>query len=129
MKIEHIGIWVEDIEKMRRFYQEYFGMVFGEKYINPQKKFESYFLSFHGGEARIELMRRPDISGSCGERGFLKGLAHLAIALGCAEAVDQLTERLRQDGYSVASEPRTTGDGYYESAVLDPEGNYLELFF
>lgn len=74
-------------------------------------------------------MRRPDISDSCGERGFLKGLAHLAIALGSAEAVDQLTERLRQDGYTVASEPRTTGDGYYESAVLDPEGNYLELFF
>ena len=86
-----------------------------------------YFLTFNESGARIELMHRPDIANSVSLRSFQKGLAHIAISLGGKEAVDTLTERFRNDGITVASEPRTTGDGYYESAVLDPEGNYIEL--
>lgn len=127
MRIDHLAIWVEDIEKMRQFYQTYFGATCGEKYVNQKKNYESYFLSFGNGETRVELMHRPDIAEFLGKRGFMHGMAHWAISMGNAGAVNELTERLRKDGYTIASEPRTTGDGYYESAVLDPEGNYLEL--
>jgi len=105
----------------------FFDVSCGEKYINPVKKYTSYFLSFSEGGARIELMNRPDIAENTSQRGFLTGLAHISISLGGKDAVDELTERLRKNGYTIASEPRTTGDGYYESAVLDPEGNYIEL--
>ena len=127
MKIEHLAIWVNDIELMRQFYVTYFGMVCNEKYTNTKKQFESYFLSFAGGAARIELMRKPGIAPNTGHNNATIGLAHFAIAISNSEAVNQLTERLRADGYTIASEPRTTGDGYYESAVIDPEGNYVEI--
>ena len=127
MKIEHIAIWVDDLEKMRQFYRTYFNVSCGEKYVNPKKQYASYFLSFGPGQSRIELMHRPDIGENTGKRGFTKGLAHLSLSLGSKEAVNQLTERLRKADYTIASEPRTTGDVYYESAVLDPEGNYIEL--
>lgn len=126
MKIEHIAIWVDDIELIRDFYIKYFGVTSGEKYINPKRNFSSYFLTFDEGETRIELMHIPAMD-SPASRGNLKGLAHLAISVGGKQAVDTLTEKLRQDGYTIAGEPRTSGDGYYESAVLDPEGNYVEI--
>lgn len=127
MKIEHIAVWVDDIEAMREFYTTYFDMICGEKYVNPNKGYTSYFLSFGDGCARIELMNRPDISSPATNRGMTKGWAHLSITVGDKEAVNCLTERLRSDGYTIAGEPRTSGDGYYESVVLDPEGNYIEL--
>lgn len=129
MRIEHLAVWVDDIEKMRTFYLTYFDAVCGEKYVNPNKNYTSYFLSFGEGGCRIELMHRPDISDntSAPKRGFVKGLAHFAVSLGSADAVTGLTERLRADGYVVEGEPRTTGDGYFESIVLDPEGNFIEI--
>jgi lactoylglutathione lyase len=127
MKIEHLAIWVNDLELMKRFYVTYFGMLCNEKYTNARKQFESYFLSFDEGAARIELMRRPGILPNTGHNNAAIGLAHFAMALSSSEEVNILTERLRADGYTIASEPRTTGDGYYESAVLDPEGNYVEI--
>ncbi|MCC8155646.1 MAG: VOC family protein [Tannerellaceae bacterium] len=127
MKIEHVAIWVEDIEKMRQFYLTYFDVSCGDKYVNPTKNYTSYFLTFNERGCRIELMHRPDIAGATGKRGFLKGLAHIAIRVGSKEKVNQMTERFRKDGYTVAGEPRTSGDGYYESAVLDAEGNYIEI--
>ncbi len=127
MKIEHIAIWAEDIELMRTFYQSYFGMQSSGKYENPAKKFSSYFLSFGEGSARMELMHRPGIADAGGKRGALKGLAHLAISVGSEANVDRLTERLRADNYTIEAEPRRTGDGYYESVVLDPEGNCVEI--
>lgn len=126
MKIDHIAIWVDDIERLRTFYTEYFPLTCGNRYHNPRRNFTSYFLSFGEGTTRIELMHIPDMPSPSG-RGNLKGLAHLAISVGGKAAVDSLTERLRADGYTILSEPRTTGDGYYESAVADPEGNYLEI--
>ena len=126
MRIEHLAIYAEDIELLRNFYIKYFDLSSGEKYINPKKNFNSYFLSFGEDKTRIELMHKPDMASSA-SRGNLKGLAHFAISVGGKENVNALTERLREDGYTIASEPRTSGDGYYESAVLDPEGNYVEI--
>jgi len=127
MKLEHIAIWVRDLEGMREFYTRYFNMNSNDKYVNPAKGYSSYFLSFPGSDTRIELMHRPDISEYTGNRGMTHGLAHISISIGSSEKVDELTEILRREGYKIAGEPRTTGDGYYESVVLDPEGNYLEI--
>ena len=127
MKLEHTAVWVDDIELMREFYLKYFDVSSNDKYINPAKNYTSYFLTFNDGGSRIELMNRPDVAENDKSRYMQKGLAHICISIGGKEAVNALTERFRQDGFTIASEPRTSGDGYYESAVLDPEGNYIEL--
>ncbi len=126
MRIEHIAIWADNIELLRDFYMKFFNMACGNKYTNPAKNFTSYFLSFGEGMTRIELMHIPGMENPAG-RGNLKGLAHFAISVGSRVMVDELTERLKADGYTILSEPRTTGDGYYESAIADPEGNYVEI--
>ena len=127
MKIEHLALWVADLERMRSFYIQYFGMRSGEKYVNATKQFTSYFLSFKGSATRLELMYRPDVRDHTGKKEITNGLTHFAISVGSKEKVDQLTEQLREEGYMIAGEPRTTGDGYYESIVLDPEGNHIEI--
>lgn len=127
MQIAHIGIWTNQLEELKRFYITFFGGVANDKYINPMKGFESYFIRFDG-EAAIEIMSRTDIkeSRNQADREYI-GLAHLAFSVGSTTKVDQLTEQLRQAGYRVASEPRTTGDGFYESVILDPDGNRIEI--
>lgn len=125
MKIEHIAIWVSGIEEMRRFYEQYFNAKAGEKYVNLKKNFTSYFLNFAEG-ARLELMHKPEISALVHQDEHL-GFIHFAISVGSKEKVDSLTEQLRQDGFKITGEPRTTGDEYYESVVLDPEGNRIEI--
>ena len=127
MKIEHLAIWVDDLEKMRQFYLTYFEVTSGEKYTNAKKGFTAYFLQFGEDKTRLEIMNRTDIVHEPDKRGFMKGIAHFAISVGGKDAVNNLTERFRADGYTIESEPRTTGDGYYESVVLDPEGNYVEI--
>jgi lactoylglutathione lyase len=127
MRIEHVAFWVDNLETMCKFYSDYFSAVCGEKYVNPKKGYSSYFLKFPDGESRIELMSRLDIVDAPYKRGFMKGIAHMAFSVGNKEKVDNLTERLRGDNFVIESEPRTTGDGYYESVVLDPEGNYIEI--
>lgn len=127
MKIEHIAIWVKDLERSRAFYQKYFGAVSHEKYHNSVKNFQSYFLSFENG-CRLEIMTRPDIKES--ENSYKSqqyGIIHLAFSVASKQKVDELTELLRNDGYQIAGEPRTTGDGYYESVILDPENNIIEI--
>ena len=127
MKIEHVAIWTRDLELLKSFYETYFGAHAGPKYINPVRQFESCFLSFDSG-ARLELMSMPAIEGGAdGEAMQRAGYAHIAISTGSEAAVDALTQRLRDDGYAVLSEPRRTGDGYYESCVLDPDGNRIEI--
>ncbi len=127
MKIEHLAIWCRDIESLRQFYQRYFLAKAGNRYHNPAKNFQSYFLSFDEG-SRLELMEMPTIPNSANdiEKQFT-GLTHFALSVGSKQRVDELTEALRRDGYSIVGEPRTTGDGYYESVVLDPEGNRIEI--
>ncbi|MEL6143215.1 MAG: VOC family protein [Bacteroidota bacterium] len=127
MRIEHLAIWATDLEKMKTFYEKYFGAKAGGKYHNPSKNFTSYFLSFESG-CRLELMHKPEIPAN--KNGVLEqyiGLIHFAIAVGSKEKVDQLTQELKSNGYKVIGEPRTTGDGYYESVVLDPEQNRIEI--
>ena len=126
MRIEHLAIWVNDLEAMRAFYEGYFGAKTGAKYHNPKKNFTSYFLSFSEG-ARLELMTNPEISSVAAPAKKRMGLIHFAISVGSKGAVDALTEKLRKNGFLIIGEPRTTGDGYYESVVLDPEGNRIEL--
>jgi lactoylglutathione lyase len=127
MKIEHLGLWVKDLELMRSFYLKYFDTHAGEKYINPKTQFESYFILFGESKTRLELMTRPDILSDNSKRGFNMGIAHFAISVGGKDKVNELTEQIRNDNFTIFSEPRTTGDGYYETVVLDPEGNYLEI--
>ena len=127
MQIEHLAIWVSDLEGMRAFYLEYFETTSGEKYVNSRTTFDAYFIYFGGDRTRLELMTRPDIAPNDGRRGFTMGIAHFAISVGGKDKVNALTERLRKDNFTIFSEPRTTGDGYYESVVLDPEGNYVEI--
>lgn len=127
MKIEHIAMWVRDLEKQKSFYEKYFRATVGEKYINQKKNFQSYFLSFDDGP-RLEMMQRPDIPVNINNiYDQYSGLIHFAISLGSKEAVDQLTVRLKNDGFEILDGPRTTGDGYYESVALDPEGNRIEI--
>jgi lactoylglutathione lyase len=127
MRIEHVAIWTHDLERSRHFYETYFEGRSNAKYVNPRKQFESYFLAFADG-ARLELMQRPDVPSSLNDvdRQFT-GYIHLAFSIGSREAVDALTDRLRADGYRILNGPRTTGDGYYESSVLDPDGNRIEI--
>ncbi len=125
MKIEHIALYVNDLEAAKDFFVKYFGAVPGERYHNEKTDFCSYFLSFDDG-ARIEIMTKPDI---CDEKKnpARTGYAHLAFSSGSKEAVDELTEKLKADGFEVLSDPRTTGDGYYESCIVGFEGNIIEI--
>ena len=127
MKIEHLAIWVADLELVRDFYQKHFKASASAKYHNPDKEFSSYFMTFPDGGARLEIMESPKVSANAGHRGLQQGQAHFAIAVGSEQEVRMLTDRLRVQGHKVVSEPRTTGDGYYESVVLDPEGNPIEI--
>jgi len=127
MKIDHIAIWTKQLEKMRHFYEHYFNGKAGDKYLNPRKNFESYFLEFDGG-SRLELMEKLEVDSKLhnDEENYL-GITHFAFSSGSKTNVHKLTEDLRKDGYKVIGEPRTTGDGYYESIVLDPDGNKVEI--
>lgn len=127
MKIEHLAIWTTQLEALKAFYVQYFDAVANEQYYNPSKQFRSYFLSFGKG-ARLELMEMPGIPANANDvvRQYT-GLIHFAMSTGSKEKVDALTETLRQAGYTVLGEPRVTGDGYYESVILDPDSNRIEI--
>ncbi|UOB17698.1 VOC family protein [Abyssalbus ytuae] len=126
MKIEHIAMWVKDLERMKEFYIKFFECTSNDKYYNPKKNFTSYFLSFKSG-ARLELMHRPDIEEVFYKSNIILGLTHLAISVGSREKVNQLTAKIKENGYKIIGEPRVTGDGYYESVISDPEGNLIEI--
>lgn len=125
--IDHVALWVNDLDAMCRFYASAFGAEIGALYENPGKGFASRFLTLEQG-ARLELMTTRTLQPAVHEPGAQRmGLTHLAIALGSEETVDRVTERLRATGAPVLDGPRRTGDGYYESVALDPEGNRIEL--
>ena len=125
MKIEHIALYVNDLEAARDFFVKYFEAESNDGYHNPRTSFRSYFLSFGNG-SRLELMTKPDLTDS-GDLLNRFGYAHIAFSTGSKEAVDSLTARLSSDGFPVISGPRTTGDGYYESCILGFEGNIIEI--
>jgi lactoylglutathione lyase len=127
MRIDHVAIWTYDLEGLHNFYMHYFDASSNSGYYNHSKEFHSYFLSFESG-CRIELMEMPNIPKSKNDSiKQFTGLIHLAINMGSKEKVDSLVEQLRADGFKIVSEPRTTGEGYYESVILDPDGNRVEI--
>ena len=125
MRIEHIAMYVKDLEAAKEFFIKYFNATSNERYHNKTTDFRSYFLNFDDG-ARLEIMNRPqmvDDEKNLNRRGYI----HIAFSLGSKAAVDALTERIKNDGYDVISGPRTTGDGYYESCIVGIEGNQIEI--
>jgi len=127
MKIDHVAIWAKDIEKLKSFYEKYFNAKSNNRYTNPKNFFESYFLSFESG-ARIEIMQKPEIPDTKNDvyEQFI-GITHISFYLNSEKEVDELTEKLKNDGIKIIDGPRKTGDGSYESAFLDPEGNRIEI--
>ena len=124
MKIEHVALYVNDLEAARDFFVKYLGGVSNDGYHNAED-FRSYFISFDVG-ARLEIMNKPVLKDQ--EKIIERtGYSHIAFSVGSKEYVDELTERLRQDGYEVVSGPRTTGDGYYESCIFAIEDNLIEI--
>jgi lactoylglutathione lyase len=125
MRIEHVALYVKDLEAAREFFITYLEGEANDGYYNPKTGFRSYFIRFGDG-ARLELMNKPDMTDL--EKPLARtGYAHLAFSVGSEARVDQLTERLRVAGYLVLSGPRTIGDGYYESCILAFEGNQIEI--
>ncbi len=125
MRVDHLAMYVNDIEATREFFQRYFNAKSNDGYHNKTTGFCSYFLTFEDG-SRLEIMNRPDCVDA--EKSLMRtGFAHIAFGLGSKEAVDTMTERFKTDGFKVISGPRTTGDGYYESCILDMEGNQIEI--
>ena len=125
MKIEHIAMYVNDLEAAKDFFVTYLDGKANELYHNKSTDFRSYFISFDDG-ARLEIMTKPEISDPAKDNART-GYAHVAFSVGSAEKVDELTALLKADGYEVLSGPRTTGDGYYESCVVAVEGNQIEI--
>jgi lactoylglutathione lyase len=127
MRIEHLALWTDDLDRCAAFYERYLGATRGARYTNPAKGFESIFLSFTDG-ARLEIMRTTTLAPEASAPGAQRmGLTHFAVSLGSEAAVDALTAHLRADGFPILDGPRRTGDGYYESVTLDPDGNRIEL--
>lgn len=125
MKIDHIAMYVNDLEKTREFFIKYLGAVSNEGYHNKTTDFRSFFLSFEDG-ARLEIMNKPQMDDV--EKDLVRtGYVHIAFNVGSKEKVDELTVRMKTDGYEVVSGPRTTGDGYYESCIIGIEGNQIEI--
>ena len=125
MRIEHIALYANDLERARKFFIKYLGAESNEGYHNPKTNFRSYFLSFDDG-ARLEIMNKSEMSDQPKDLART-GYAHIAFSVGSKEKVDDLTNQLKLDGYEVISGPRTTGDGYYESCIVAIEGNQIEI--
>ena len=125
MKIDHIAIYVENLEATKEFFIKYFNATANNLYHNPKTELSTYFLSFEDN-TRLEIMSRPNMI-KTEFNLYRQGFIHLSFSRGNKEKVNELTARLKNDGYKILSGPRTTGDGYYESCVLGPENNILEL--
>ena len=126
MRIDHAALFCRDLEQMRQFFIDYFDARSNEQYHNPRTGLRTYILSFTEGSTRLELMLRPDVQDAEPSQSAI-GYVHLSFAVGSKKGVDLLTRRLAADGYTVTSGPRTTGDGYYESCILGPEGIQIEI--
>ena len=128
MTLEHVAIWTTELETLKDYYVRYFDGVPNEKYVNPKKGFESYFLSFESG-ARLELMSMPGVPVNRNDTVESQhlGIIHLAFGVSSPSLVDKKAEHLREAGYTILSGPRVTGDGYYEFETLDPDNNRLEV--
>ena len=128
MILEHVAIWTRQLEEMKDYYVKYFQAVPNEKYENPSKKFESYFLEFESG-ARLELMRKEGVPENKNDTVGTQhtGIIHLAFGVDSMKEVEDKARELSEDGFAILSGPRKTGDGYYEFETLDPDNNRLEV--
>ncbi|WP_026490263.1 VOC family protein [Butyrivibrio sp. XBB1001] len=125
MKIEHVAMYVNNLDTVRDFFVKYLGGKSNDGYHNVNTDFRSFFISFDDG-ARLELMNKPGLVDA--EKQLTRtGYIHIAFSVGSKEKVDELTDRLKNDGFEVVSGPRTTGDGYYESCIVAIEGNQIEI--
>lgn len=128
MILEHVAIWSKDIEKLKTYYCSYFGAVSNDMYPNASKNFKSYFLSFETG-ARLEIMQKPEIPGNLNDTIVAQhiGIIHLAFGVNTMQEVNDKATELQNDGFTILSGPRKTGDGYYEFETLDLDNNRLEV--
>ena len=125
MKIDHIAMYVCDLEGARDFFVQYFGARSNTGYHNVRTGFRSFFLSFDD-KTRLELMSKPQMT-DCEKQRNRTGFIHLSFSIGSKEQGDELTAQLKADGFEVIDGPRTTGDGYYESCIVGFEGNLIEI--
>lgn len=125
MKIDHIALYVNDLERCKDFFVKYFFGKANDCYHNKTSGFKSYFITFEDG-CRLEIMNKPDVEND-ESKSIKTGFIHIAFSVGSKEKVDELTEKLKKEGFKVLSDPRTTGDGYYESCILDIENNQIEI--
>ena len=125
MVIEHMAMYVNDLEKTRDFFVRFLDGKSNDGYRNEKTGFRSYFISFDSG-ARLEIMTKPDMSDNTKDLNRT-GYAHIAFSMGSKERVDELTKKISDAGFEVVSGPRVTGDGYYESCIVAVEGNQIEL--
>ena len=125
-KIDHIALYCVDLEAMREFWMKHFGCMPNDLYYNPRTGLKTYILSFPDGGARLEIMQRPEVTESHTDI-YRAGFIHMSVAVGSKETVDSKTKELQAAGYECISGPRTTGDGYYESCVVGPEGILIEI--
>ena len=125
MKLDHIALYVLDLEQAKDFFIRYFDATANDMYHNPRTGLKTYFLSFSDG-ARLEIMHRTDVVPTPFNE-FRQGYIHISFSVGSKENVDTLPRRLSEDGYKVLSGPRITGDGYYESCVQGFENNLIEI--
>ncbi|MRS06002.1 glyoxalase/bleomycin resistance/extradiol dioxygenase family protein [bacterium] len=127
MKIDHIAIWTKQLDKLKSFYVDNFSATVYQQFINPKTQYESYRLSFPNG-VQLELMQAPDVVKNFHTlTSRVTGYSHLAFSVGSQAEVEKVTDHLRSKGCLVIDLPRVTGDGYYESIVLDPDGNRIEI--
>lgn len=127
LKVHHIAIYTPDLERLRKFYCNYFNAKSNELYHNEETDLMTYFLTFDDG-SKIEIMTKPELSMINNKFDYF-GFSHIAMAMESKKRVDEITEKIKNDGYELKSEPRITGDGYYESCILDPDGNKIEIIF
>lgn len=125
IKLDHVAMYVHDLEKMKDFFVRFFSAQANQMYHNPNTGLRTYFLTFADG-SRLELMTRPEVLNQ-EKADFLGGYTHIAFSVGSKEFVDDLTNILKNNGYNVISGPRKTGDGYYESCIQGPENNLIEI--
>lgn len=125
VKIDHVALYVRDLDGAKDFFVKYFQALPSEQYHNPKTNFKSYFLSFDSG-ARLEIMTRPRLHEQ-NDTNMRTGFIHLSFSVGNREMVDKFTSQLKTDGFEVVSGPRVTGDGYYKSQIAGFEGNVIEI--
>ena len=128
MTLEHVAIWTDKLEELKDYYVKYFEGTANTKYVNENKEFISYFLTFKSG-ARLEIMKMKNIPENLNDtiKTQHKGIIHLAFGVDTKQEVEEKARQLQTDGYIILSGPRKTGDGYYEFETLDPDNNRLEV--